>query len=654
MYQEKDIIFAHYWNNNMEDSGKFNFLFSYKKLLTNEVQVGDTPLGGNNPIRIQSMTNTDTRDVHATTEQCIRIIMKGADYVRITVPSVRDNEYLMEIHDLLRQRGFSTPLVADIHFNPLVAEQAAAIVEKVRINPGNFSGTNKKVFTDEEYVKEQLQSKEKFIRLLDICKKHNTAIRIGVNHGSLSGRIINKFGDTPTGMAESAIEFLKICREQSFHQVAISMKASNTMIMVQATRLLVDKMMEMNSLYPLHLGVTEAGEGEDGRIKSAAGIGALLIDGIGDTIRVSLTEDPEEEIPVARILVNYMEEKKKNLPVEFLTNNLVNPFDYSRRETKEAGQIGNKKAPVVFITLSSENKINEDVFEKIGWKKSGEQWEFKDQNADGIFISSDQSGYDFPENKTIVLDYSSWLKVNEKKNNILPVLEPEEYLNGKNLPDKKFIKLGYSHFSEKLIEKLKMDEGAVIIAVSDSKHGLYGQRAIIFNLINSGCKNPVILKNEYEEVDEKVLQVKSACDLGVFFLDGLADGIWVDNKRKIGLKKIIATSFGILQATRSRITKTEYISCPSCGRTNFNIMETAAGIRKKTSHLKGLKIAIMGCIVNGVGEMADADYGYVGAGKGKITLYKAKEIVKKNIPESEAVEELISLIKENGDWIEPK
>ena len=629
--------------------------------------IGKIPMGSRYPIRIQSMTNTETSNIEATIAQCIRIAEAGADFVRITVPSVRDTVYLKQIRDGLTKKGYHFPLIADIHFNPGVAEIAATMVEKIRINPGNYADRSKTRNTESSDDKYQLalqQIRDRFIPLLHICKKHHTAIRIGVNHGSLSERIINKYGDTPDGMAESAMEFLRICREESFDDVVVSMKSSNTIIMVQATRLLVHQMMKENMEFPVHLGVTEAGAGEDGRIKSAVGIGALLADGIGDTIRVSLTEDPENEIPVALQLVkNFAEngnqqsakpkgDAETSKPYKTTTVSPVNPYEYNRRKTTSVQNIGGHHVPVVVSELLHHPLSSEDLLQ-IGWvyDKSKDKWKFTDQSADLLYIRQYNSGISFPAEKGILVDYKWWASYRNLPFKTVPLLTSTEYLSlAEMITTPHFVLSSYSNLTSDLISLLKKDPLVILMVEPDNKTGFHGQRGFVFELMHQHCDVPVIFKRTYAEPETENFHVKSAADLGGLFIDGLGDGIWISNGDKINTREVCKTAFGILQASRSRISSVEYISCPSCGRTNFNIMEVSAKIRERTSHLKGLKIGIMGCIVNGIGEMADADYGYVGSGKGKVNLYKAREVIRKNIPENEAVEELIQVIKDNGDW----
>ncbi len=628
--------------------------FNRRKTVT--VMIGDVPLGDDFPVRVQSMTNTNTRDTEATVEQCIRIIRAGGDFVRITAPTLKDAENLANIKNELVKRGFKQPLIADIHFNPAVAFKAASLVEKIRINPGNFTDRKKfenLTYSDEEYRAEVEALKEKFIPLLEECKKHNTSLRIGTNHGSLSDRILSRYGDTPEGMAESAMEFLRICREQNFDQVVLSMKASNTRIMVQATRLLVKKMESENMHFPLHLGVTEAGEGEDGRIKSAVGIGALMAEGMGDTIRVSLTEDPEVEIPVARKLVEYFEEKESE-PQQLFTKSVpFDPYSYTRRKSRETGNTGGSNVPVVIA------EINQQVipFHYFGWhrKISSNTWKFDDQAADFLLLHEIPENFLLPEEKGIIFSWQNWQRIIDPPPNCYPLLTGEEYINTPVLPDRmKFVEVPTEQLSIQVIEHLKEDENLILIAQAHHSRGFTEHHRIFMELMKTGCDVPVIIKKKYSEDDPESFQLKSAADTGGLFLDGLGDGLWLQNDGDTDIKRINATAFGILQASRVRVTKTEFISCPSCGRTLFDLQETTAKIREKTAHLKGLKIGIMGCIVNGPGEMADSDYGYVGAGQGKITLYKEKNVVKRNVPEKNAVEELVQLIKENGDWTDPE
>ena len=633
-------------------------LTQYVRRKTIEVKVGNVPLGADNTVRVQSMTNTNTKDIKATVDQCIKIIEAGADYVRITVPSVKEVECLSSITSRLRNKGYTSPIIADIHFNPEIAERAAAIVEKIRINPGNFADRkkhNKSVYTEKEYTEDVKFLKEKFIPLLNICKKNNTALRIGTNHGSLSDRIMSRYGDTPEGMTESAMEYLRICKEEDFNNVVISMKASNTQIMVQSTRLLVNKMLKENMQYPVHIGVTEAGEGEDGRIKSAVGTGALLADGIGDTVRISLTENPEGEIPVAKKIVDYFSERGKHKSIKAIADYQLNPFQYKKRITNSVNRIGGKYHPVVISDLS-EAGFSIETLVMAGWyyKSSVKNWIFSDVAADYLYLNDISNEFDIPDEKGIIQEYNKWKKFQGNKNKCFPLISLSDYFKESEKSDKiNFVEIYYDELNDSVIKDLNSDSTIVLVLGTNNINGFAEQRALLCELVNANCNIPVVIKRNYNENDKEDFQLKSAADTGGLFLDGLGDGIWLTNKGNVKFGDISSTAFGILQASRARISKTEYISCPSCGRTNFNIQEVVGKIRERTSHLTGLKIAVMGCIVNGPGEMADADYGYIGVGKNKVTLYKAMTAVKKNIHEEKAVGELISIIKENGDWREP-
>lgn len=634
-----------------------NKLTGYSRLNTREVAVGNSRVGGACPIRIQSMTNTATSDVSATVDQCIRIADAGADYVRIAVPSVKDAHYLKQIKDGLAKKGYQIPLIADVHFNPEIAEVVSPVVEKIRINPGNYAGkkhSDHRLTAEEAYQEEMAEIRNHFLPLIQACKKNRTTIRIGTNHGSLAERIFDRYGDTPAGMAASAVEFLKICSEESFFDLVVSMKASNPIIMVQATRLLVHQMLKDNKVYPLHLGVTEAGEGEDGRLKSAAGIGALLIDGIGDTIRVSLTEEPEKEIPVAGTLVKYISEKIKYKSIKPFSSYPVNPFEYNRRVTRPVINIGGNNMPVVICSFTQQD-LTSDMLEDAGWifDTNQKKWKFTEQSADLLYLKSGTGGLNLPAEKGILTDYDIWRSNKNIRENIYPLMNVTQY-TGISGPIRvpHFISITYNDLTSGLIGLLKNDQSAILVAVADNISDFYGQRGLIIELMLRNCYAPVILRRSYNEPAADDFRIKSAADSGILFIDGLGDGIWLSDQSGRNRNIVCSTAFGILQATRARISRVEYISCPSCGRTHFNIMEVSAAIREKTSHLKGLKIGIMGCIVNGVGEMADADYGYVGSGKGKINLYKARQLVLRNIPESEAVDALVQLIKENNDWRE--
>ena len=635
-----------------------NSLTKYERFKTREVMIGQVGVGGDNPIRLQSMTTTDTMDTEATVEQSIRMIEAGCEIVRITAPSRKDAENLQNIKDELHKRGYETPLVADIHFTPNAAEIAARIVEKVRVNPGNYA--DKKRFehieyTDDTYQQEINRIKERFIPLVRICKEHGTAMRIGTNHGSLSDRILSRYGDTPLGMVESALEFLRICQEEDYHQIVLSMKASNTQVMVQAYRLLIVKMQEEGMNYPLHLGVTEAGEGEDGRIKSAVGIGTLLEDGIGDTVRVSLTEEPEFEIPVARELVARYANRDKHDPIKAIENNPINPFEYTKRTSREVLNIGSKHVPVVMADFCLKEKITPASFFALGYNYSVplDKWNVSDMACDYVFVGDKIIDFDIPGTLGIIYNHKTWLQQKHKER-VYPFIQASDYLMGIELSDKmNMIYACLSDLSEAFITKVKTDKTAVLLIDSWNSHGMAEQRRLFIELMDNNCDVPVIIGRAYGNLTTEQLQLHSATDMGALLTDGLGDGIFIAAENCGSDQSINHTAFGILQASRTRISKTEYISCPSCGRTLFDLQETTAKIRAKTDHLKGVKIGIMGCIVNGPGEMADADYGYVGTGIGKITLYKEKEVVQRNIPEAEAVDALIELIRSHGDWVEP-
>lgn len=607
--------------------------FNYKRRKSSVVRIGHTPLGGDYPIRIQSMANVSTMDTEAAVQQAIRMIRAGAEYVRFTAQGEREARNLGEIRRELTARGYTVPLVADIHFNPRAADAAAKEVEKVRINPGNYVDKVKTFslveYTDEEYAAELEKIRARFVPFLQICKEHGTAIRIGVNHGSLSDRIMSRYGDTPEGMVASCMEFLRICREENFPDVVISIKASNTGIMVKTVRLLVRTMEAEDMHYPLHLGVTEAGDGEDGRIKSAVGIGALLSDGIGDTIRVSLSEDPEAEIPVARKLVEYIREREGHTPICATEAPGYDPVTVGRRISRLTDGIGGQCLPVVISDRSDGN------------------FEF-DYSAlpDYIYIGKEDPD-NLPDNFRLLVDAHFW----KDRPNAFPCFIASEVEELKDYDvSLKFLRLSYSDLTDRVMEVLREDKQTVVLLSTHHRNGVGAQRAAMHKLLAAGCDVPVILHREYRETEVESLQLKSAADFGTLLLDGFGDGLMM---RVEGLEAMEADRcmFGILQATRARISKTEYISCPSCGRTLYDLQTTIARIKEATSHLKGLKIGIMGCIVNGPGEMADADYGYVGAGRGQISLYKGKTCVLKNIPEEEAVDRLVELIKENGDWV---
>ena len=653
----------------------------YKRLKTREVKVGSLLLGNHHPIRVQTMTTTDTMDTLATVEQTIRCIEAGAELVRITAPSKKEAENLRNIKDELVKRGYTTPLVADIHFTPNAAEIAARIVEKVRVNPGNY--VDKKKFeqieyTDMEYAEEIERIRERFTPLVRICKEYGTAMRIGTNHGSLSDRIMSRYGDTAMGMVESAMEFLRIARGEDYHQIMLSMKSSNPLVMVEAYRLLIDHMMgEFGECYPLHLGVTEAGDGEDGRIKSAIGIGTLLEDGIGDTIRVSLTEDPELEIPVCRDIVKRYEYNgqsatgNEQLPTansQLPTARLpYSPFEYKRRETFPVSNIGGKQVPVVVADFSKIEKITAADLQHIGYSYDAatDKWNIGDAAADYIFTKNQELDFALPGTLKVVLNHNAWVNVYEQEKYI-PIMDAGTYLDGSSERSGvlNFVMIDCSSEGyppqdlEKLFEKLKNDNTTVVCLSSVNKNAMQSIRKMFVELMNHNVSNPAILICDSNDATPEESLIHYSIEAGALLLDGFCDGLCLghhfENKTIAPQVKLLnSIAFGILQATRTRISKTEYISCPSCGRTLFDLQETTARIRAVTNHLKGVKIAIMGCIVNGPGEMADADFGYVGSGVGKITLYRGKEIVKRNVASEVAVDELINLLKESDAWVTP-
>ena len=564
--------------------------FNYRRRQSSTVAIGNVPLGGDNPIRIQSMTSTSTLDTDGSVAQCKRIFDAGADYVRLTAQGVREARNIGEIRTALHADGYTKPLVADIHFNPKAAFEAAAVTDKVRINPGNFvdaARTFRKLeYTDEEYRAELEKIRRAVVPFLAVCREHHTAVRLGVNHGSLSDRIMSRYGDTPSGMVESAMEYLRIFREENFNDVAISIKASNTVIMVETVRRLVAEMDREDMHYPLHLGVTEAGDGEDGRIKSAVGIGTLLADGIGDTVRVSLSEDPELEIPVARKLVDYVTSRESHAEIKGCYAKAYDPICPARRPSTAVGIVGGSNVPVVATALAPEE------------------------------VASLETKPDF------FLADTAWMAV------------------------------AASQDAAAVADGVK--DGDVILLTSVHQNPVGEMSAFIHRLWDCGCMAPVVAKMTYADTDEESVQVKAGADFGALLLNGLVDGIVLDAPNLPRKADAVAYAFGILQASRRRTTKTEYISCPSCGRTLYDLQTVVHRIKAATSHLKGLKIGIMGCIVNGPGEMADADYGYVGAAVGKVSLYKGKECVERNVPQEDALPHLIDLIKANGDWTEPE
>lgn len=602
------------------------------------------------------MTTTTTMDTMATVEQSIRMIDAGCELVRITAPSIKEAENLRLIKNELVKRGYNTPLVADIHYTPKAAEIAATIIEKVRVNPGNYA--DKKHFenieySDETYSQELNRIKERFTPLVNICKKHGTAMRIGTNHGSLSDRILSRYGDTPEGMVESAMEFLRICESLDYHQIILSMKASNPKVMVEAYRLLVVKMQAEKMNYPLHLGVTEAGEGEDGRIKSAVGIGTLLEDGLGDTIRVSLTEEPENEMPVAIMLANRYSDRANHKPVEPVMPNPINHFEYEKQHNLPVLNLGGNHVPRVVADLSHLQKITQKSLLGIGYDydPNTDKWNISETAADLVYIADQKIEFNLPGTLNVIRKFD---KTEIYGNGQYPLLNLRECKDFEQRPIPHFLHINPDEITEDMCELFKNNSQTVLVLNTDNQHAMPHLRAGFMKLINAGVKNPVIIKRDYaENIDADLVQLYAATDFGGLFNEGLGQGIWI-NAPSLNPGQINQLAYGILQATRTRISRTDYISCPSCGRTLFDLQTTTAKIRARTEHLKGLKIGIMGCIVNGPGEMADADYGYVGSGPGVITLYKEKEVVRKNIPAEQAVDELIGLIKKYGDWVEVK
>jgi (E)-4-hydroxy-3-methylbut-2-enyl-diphosphate synthase len=636
-----------------------NSLVSYSRRKTRVVNIGGIPMGGENPIRIQSMTTVDTMDTKGSVEQVIRMVDAGCEYVRITAPSIKEAQNLEVIKKDLRARGYTVPLIADIHFTPNAAELAARIVEKVRVNPGNYA--DKKRFEEIEYTDASYQAeldriRTKFMPLVKICKEYGTAMRIGTNHGSLSDRIMSRYGDTPLGMVESALEFLRICEELNYYDIVLSMKASNPQVMVQAYRLLVQKLDEEGfQPYPLHLGVTEAGDGEDGRIKSSVGIGTLLEDGLGDTIRVSLTEEPEAEVPVARELADRYIHRVTSSVIPEIKSYPINPFSYTRRSTREVMNIGGHQVPRVVADFSTKEKITAASLFALGYHYSVplDKWNITDMACDYVFLGDKVIDFEIPGTLGLIYNHTIWL-LQKGKDRCYPFVTPEDYLAGVVLsPKLNFIYTQWKDISPEFVQKVKLDATAVLLIDTYNTHGMAEQRRLFVELMEKECTVPVIIGRAYADLTSDQLQLYAATDMGGLLIDGLGDGLFIAAERCGSDKMVNETAFNILQATRTRISKTEYISCPSCGRTLFDLQETTAKIRSRTSHLKGIKIGIMGCIVNGPGEMADADYGYVGSGPGRITLYRGKEVVKKNVPAPQAVDALIDLIREDSNWIEP-
>jgi (E)-4-hydroxy-3-methylbut-2-enyl-diphosphate synthase len=642
-------------------------LVAYQRRETVEVRIGDILMGSAHPIRIQSMTTIDTMDTEGTVNQSIRMIEAGCELVRITAPSVKEAQNLDPIKRELRRRGYQTPLVADIHFTPNAAEVAARIVEKVRVNPGNYADKKKFEtldYSDAGYEAELERIREKFLPLVKICKDYGTAMRIGTNHGSLSDRILSRYGDTPLGMVESALEFLRICEAENYYNLVISMKASNTQVMVQAYRLLVQKLDEEGLRpYPLHLGVTEAGEAEDGRIKSAVGIGTLLEDGLGDTVRVSLTEEPEFEIPVAKALVDRYTERQHHDEIRPIAVYPIDPFQYHRRHTREVFNLGGKNVPRIMADLSGLEVTEMKQLKAIGhhYLPEPDKWHLDDQGADFIYAGDRVIPFMVANGTRIVYRYETWKSLPSNQNSF-PAFELEDLANAGTEfhPEANFVWVKPEKLTNGKLEILRQHKNLVILLHTENRHAMAALRRGFVSLLDGKIEAPVILVRSYSEEDESDLQLFASTDAGGLLIEGLGDGLMLNwekithidqNQKEIRIVNQLA--FGILQAARTRMSKTEYISCPSCGRTLFDLQETTAMIRKRTDHLKGIKIGIMGCIVNGPGEMADADYGYVGVGKDKIALYRGQEVMKKSVPAAQAVDELIELIRDDGNWLEP-
>jgi (E)-4-hydroxy-3-methylbut-2-enyl-diphosphate synthase len=636
----------------------------YQRRKTSNIKIGDLQIGSDFPIVPQSMTTTDTMDTQKSVEQIVRMINTGCELVRLTAPSLKEAQNLAEIKNALTALGLNIPLVADIHFTPNAAELAAKIVEKVRVNPGNYADKKKFdiiEYTDAEYQEEIDRIREKFVPLIKICKEYGTALRIGTNHGSLSDRIMSRYGDTAHGMVESAMEFLRIAEDENFHNIVLSMKSSNPQVMVQAYRLLVKTMDKNNMHYPLHLGVTEAGDGDDGRIKSALGIGALLEDGIGDTVRVSLTEDPEFEVPVAKKLIarynNIAQANYEQLNLNNIEYKNWSAFDYKRRETNEVYNFGAHQVPRVIANFSIIDNLKAEDLKPIGhvYDAQLDKWHMTDMGADFIYLENNKANFMLPMGLKAIYNAATWNLITDKTN-AFPLFTFNDLLQNNHLKANSstlnFVQLKVNDITENLLANANKMKNVVLIIESDLPNPMTELRSIFFKLNNWNIKNPVVLMHNYNNLtDEEEFMLHAATDFGALLIDGFGDGLLM-TANNMKRERINQIAFGILQAARTRISKTEYISCPSCGRTLFDLQETTAMIRKRTDHLKGIKIAIMGCIVNGPGEMADADYGYVGSGVDKITLYKGKEVVKKSVASNNAVNELINLIKENGDWVD--
>ncbi|GAB2498446.1 (E)-4-hydroxy-3-methylbut-2-enyl-diphosphate synthase [Algoriphagus taiwanensis] len=650
------------------DSLYCDSLTQYSRRKTIPVRVGDVIIGGDNHIVVQSMTTVDTMDTLGSVEQCIRMIDSGCELIRITAPSLKEAENLKNIKSELRKRGYQTPLVADIHFTPNAAELAARIVEKVRINPGNYADKKKFEvidYTDASYAEELERIRERFLPLVKICKENGTAMRIGTNHGSLSDRIMSRYGDTPLGMVESALEFLRICEDEKFHDIVISMKSSNTQVMVQAYRLLVQKLNEGGfKPYPLHLGVTEAGEAEDGRIKSAVGIGTLLEDGLGDTVRVSLTEDPEFEAPVAKALIDRYTGRTGHASIPEVVNYPITPFEHNKRQVAEIYNFGGHNVPRVITDISKVENITDREMKAVGhfYLPELDKWKMNDLGCDFVYSGSNPIPFMLPNGMKEIQNYSVWEKAPDQVNKF-PLFGLSEYQKAEVFHSEiNFLEVLDTEIAE-TISTIQGRKDTVLILKTANTHGMPALRRAFVSLIEAGSDIPVVVKVSYPDQTADMTMLYSATDVGGLLVDGLGDGILIslekegEHTRQEVLDQIKlhnSVSFGVLQAARTRMSKTEYISCPSCGRTLFDLQETTAMIRKRTDHLKGVKIGIMGCIVNGPGEMADADYGYVGSGKGKITLYKGKEVVKRSVPSEKAVDELIEIIREDGMWNEPE
>jgi len=624
-----------------------------------EIKIGSLTIGGIYPIAVQSMTSVPTDDINASVEQSIRIIEAGGQLVRLTTQGLKEVESLKLIHEELTRRGYNVPLVADVHFKPSVAEEAAKIVEKVRINPGNYAARKTgrtEPYTPTEYTKELTTIKEFLLPLIEICKERKTAVRIGVNHGSLSERIMSRYGDTPEGMAESAMEFIRIFVSEDFLNLVVSMKASNPRVMVYANRYLVKKMQAEDLVFPVHLGVTEAGEGEDGRIKSSMGIASLLEDGIGDTIRVSLTEDPEKEIPVAKKIIQFFASEKKDLPFSSQNHNTWNSFSYEKRLSLPSENIGGRHVPVVIVKIGDPGD-NLFPFAEAGYDFA-EDGTLKTNPGAADFIFLENENHFSVPGKVIhtICNYPVWKANNKNHFHQYPLIDLKEYNTVKNeISGLHFLRVNLSNTDPRDLEILNTDFFACVILDLPEEDVLNKTRHFFIELSRRNCRIPVILHRKYHSDSLEDLIIRTSGELGPVFLDGLGDGIWIeDDKLNPGPSVIRSISFGILQSSGMRISKTEFISCPGCGRTLFNLQMVSKKIRDTTSHLPGLKIGIMGCIVNGPGEMADADYGYVGAGPGKVSLYRGREVVKQGIPEDDALNELVELIRADGKWVDKK